>query len=193
MLLKYPNNIYKKLFYLNKAHYLTYFKNGKYIKEMKYLYQFGIVFSFHLPFPTRGFMSFPQNNDDSVISTAFFDIKIKNDIPDGTYRSFDTFSIDSYITRVEFAYFSKYKQDDLTFVFDKCIEHLNNVITSYKIKFKDPTVYRITKEMINTPSILFRMIKDLVKWEYEDYLFNIHNNVPFKKDVISMEEYRNLN
>ncbi|WP_368502770.1 hypothetical protein AB3N04_00070 (plasmid) [Alkalihalophilus sp. As8PL] len=188
-------NLQERRFYLNKYKYSINFKNNRITKMFKCIYQFSIVLPFHLPFPPKGFISFPQEDND-VISTGFFDINMKEEVQSGTYREAESLTLNSSLSRVEFAYFTNdvisLDEEAMTKLFNKCINHLNNVILSYKVKYQDSDVFMVTKEMVKNPTILFRQVINLSTWEYADFLFILHSTVPFKKNHLSMDEYLNL-
>ncbi|MCM3311963.1 hypothetical protein M3626_05935 [Psychrobacillus sp. MER TA 17] len=181
----------ERKFFLNKYQYDINFKWNQLVEGFGTLYQFAIALPFHLPFPPRGFISFPELQSDDVISTCFDTYDIETQIPSGLYKE-SQISYKSKISRVEFAYFSNHligqDEESMSTIFDRCLKHLNNVIMSYKVKYQDSNVYRVTKEMLKSPSIFFRTV-NLETWETDDYLFLLHTNVPYKKDYLKMDEY----
>ncbi|MGN7178159.1 hypothetical protein [Cytobacillus sp. SAFR-174] len=183
-------------FFLNKAMYnmqiAPIFKRENF--RPKIIFQYALFLPFQLPFPPKGFITHIISQYERL-TFSFEDKVIDNQMLIGSYREGKPINLHSAKTRVEMNYFTSNKVknnsiDDnyISDVFDNLLSHLNKIIVSYVIKTKDTSVYKVTREML-PPNILCRYIKNLDFDMPEDNILMLHNQVPYIKDTISIDEF----
>jgi len=155
------------------------------------IFQTSVILPYHIPLD--GLQVTFIVDDVSLATIVFHSIKQTQLI----YTDFEmesSWSQDLSKSFIEFIYATKdgsnqlinSDQDEISQVFDICLELLNYLIVSYQITYKDHTVYRVTRPMLE-PCCICRLI-DPSSWKTDNLLFLLNYNIPYEKSVVSNTE-----
>lgn len=156
------------------------------------VFQTSIALPFHVPLSHNHDFTFVIDND-SLVTIMFHSV----DLVEKIYADVEmetTFKIDVSKSIIEMVYATKDKSttlvdrdvEEMSKVFDKCLEVLNYLIVSFQVTYKDQSVYRVTLPMLE-PCCLCRIVNP-ESWEMDKVLLLLNQNVPFIKPIISLAE-----
>ncbi|HOJ41843.1 MAG TPA: hypothetical protein PK577_03525 [Candidatus Syntrophosphaera thermopropionivorans] len=153
--------------------------------------QTSVILPYHIPLD--GLKVTFSVNDKSLATIVFHSIKhtqpIYTDLElesPWTQELSKSFIEFIYATKDESNQLSNQEKDEISKVFDICLELLNYLVVSYQITYKDPTVYRITLPMLE-PCCICRLI-DPSSWKTDNVLLPLNYNIPYEKSVVSDAE-----
>jgi len=78
------------------------------------------------------------------------------------------------------------QKDELSKLFDTCVEKLNFFLTSYLITTKDVSVYQVSLKMFDVVG-MYRFLNPN-DWNYQPGMLLLHLNIPYKKTILSKEQ-----
>ncbi|MCB5245221.1 MAG: hypothetical protein LHW61_01040 [Candidatus Cloacimonetes bacterium] len=155
------------------------------------IFQTSVIFPYHIPLD--GLKVTFIVNDESLATIVFHSIKqtqliytdfeMESPWSQDLSKSFIEFI---YATKDESNQLSNPERDEISKVFDICLELLNYLVVSYQITYKDHTVYRVTLPMLE-PCCICRLI-DPSSWKTDNLLFLLNYNIPYEKSIVSNTE-----
>ncbi|MDE1550068.1 hypothetical protein, partial [Jeotgalibaca caeni] len=156
--------------------------------------EFEVVLPFYIPLglgktitlgSDEGFYSY--RFDEVIVNTSF---KYPFEKPAEMLDVQKTKLIMMVAIRLSYKDFLKEAEFYYNYYFDKLIDNLNTIVISYMIATKDDESHYLTKEML--PSHVVVSTTDLNTWESNRGLFLLHENVPYKKGLLTEEEIREI-
>jgi len=160
------------------------------------LVQFSIVLPYSVPFK-EGICYTMTDKNGSAISLRFTEVEVDDGYKYGVSKGEGV--ANAYFSRVEMTYasiesFDEIKRNSEKFLneyFDLLLHNLNLLILSYQISKKDTDVYFITKEML-VICLVARIVK-VDDWSKSEYvMFILHENISYKKEKITMQEWEEI-
>lgn len=164
--------------------------------------QFAVILPFMLGFPSGATLSYVAKADEALwYHFSLLDypepihvgaIPIKT----GECDEFIETPIRRYRTRVEMSYVSSepfLEEIDTTrktIAFEMLIARLNTILMSYLVVTKQFDIHLINRKILE-PVILFRAINPN-GWVYKASLFILHNNIHYKKTVVTQPVYAQI-
>ncbi|MFA7029387.1 MAG: hypothetical protein WC179_03830 [Candidatus Cloacimonadaceae bacterium] len=155
------------------------------------IFQTSVILPYHIPLD--GLKVTFIVNDESLATIVFHSIKqtqliytdfeMESPWSQDLSKSFIEFI---YATKDESNQLSNPERDEISKVFDICLELLNYLVVSYQITYKDHTVYRVTLPMLE-PCCICRLI-DPSSWKTDNQLFLLNYNIPYEKSIVSNTE-----
>lgn len=82
------------------------------------------------------------------------------------------------------------QKDELSELFDTCVEKLNFFLKSYLITTKDVSVYQVSLKMFDVVGI-YRFLNPN-DWNYQPGMLLLHPNIPYKKTILSKEQAHDI-
>lgn len=163
--------------------------------EPRFLVQFPVHLPFAIPLQDGRTLTLP-NDGDSLLSYVFSsrEVDVSSIINPGTLGA-NPLRRSVKLTRVEMIYATcadlpEDHGEVLSPTFDRLLEELNNIVTAYRVLFKDPDAVRLTRQMLQ-PMCMWRVV-DTRSWSSEDGIFILHSNTPYNRKQLSDEEVRLL-
>lgn len=80
--------------------------------------------------------------------------------------------------------------DIYTDLFDRSLEFLNKIVTSFMLMSKDSSCHYLTKEMLQSMIIISKI--DINKWKSEKTFFLLHPHMPYNLEPINPDEIPEL-
>ena len=181
-----------KVFKLNKESFDDIYKKkyGSLGIDPFVIFQTSVVLPFHVPLNQSNDVTFIID-DDSLVTIIFHSVKCVDHIfADVEMEAPLPINVSKSI--IEMVYVTKDKSinivdkdiEEISKVFDICLEMLNYLIVSFQVTYKDHTVYRVTLPMLE-PCCICRIINP-DSWEIDKVLMLLNQNAPFDKPTISL-------
>lgn len=177
-------------FAVNETEYVLYYKPlYERLFKPELLIQTVIVLPFHMPLE-EGF-SFSIEGRNSIYTYHFTTVAF--DLPAHLgFAHAQSPIVTYYKSRVEMIFVSKKaldrsKEDIFSNCFDILLDHLNRFLMAYLVMKKDTEIYRVSREMLPTTTLM-RVVTPEPWKEEQQLLFLLHFDTPYRKTTLEHEE-----